>query len=124
MADSQTPQSDNDKTTKTTKKVTKPRKPKAEASSSKASTSNKSKQVSVEVEASSSRAKNQKEKTVEEVYQKKTQLEHILLRPDTYVGSVQASTEKLWIYDSDKRIMVHRELTYVPGLYKIIDEIS
>jgi DNA topoisomerase-2 len=27
-------------------------------------------------------------KTIEEVYQKKTQLEHILLRPDTYVGSV------------------------------------
>ena len=27
-------------------------------------------------------------KTLEEIYQKKTQYEHILLRPDTYVGSV------------------------------------
>ena len=27
-------------------------------------------------------------KTVEQVYQKKTQLEHILLRPDSYVGSI------------------------------------
>ena len=26
-------------------------------------------------------------KTVEQIYQKKTQVEHILLRPDTYVGS-------------------------------------
>ena len=30
-----------------------------------------------------------KEKTVEEVYQKKTQREHILLRPDSYVGSTE-----------------------------------
>ena len=28
----------------------------------------------------------QEKKTVEETYQKKTQLEHILLRPDTYIG--------------------------------------
>jgi len=28
---------------------------------------------------------------IEKVYQKKTQLEHILLRPDTYIGSVEYS---------------------------------
>jgi hypothetical protein len=33
----------------------------------------------------------QKEKTVEEIYQKKTPLEHILLRPDTYIGTVEPS---------------------------------
>ena len=27
--------------------------------------------------------------SVERIYQKKTQLEHILLRPDTYIGSVE-----------------------------------
>jgi DNA topoisomerase-2 len=26
-------------------------------------------------------------KAIEEIYQKKSQLEHILLRPDTYIGS-------------------------------------
>lgn len=31
-----------------------------------------------------------KKKSLEETYQKKTQLEHILLRPDTYIGSVDA----------------------------------
>ena len=31
--------------------------------------------------------------SVERIYQKKTQLEHILLRPDTYVGSVEAVTQ-------------------------------
>jgi DNA topoisomerase II len=28
-------------------------------------------------------------KEIEKTYQKKTQLEHIILRPDTYVGSVE-----------------------------------
>ena len=27
-----------------------------------------------------------KKQTIEDIYQKKTQLEHILLRPDTYIG--------------------------------------
>ncbi|RDX60756.1 DNA topoisomerase 2, partial [Mucuna pruriens] len=60
-------------------------------------------------------------KTIEEMYQKKTQLEHILLRPDTYVGSVEKHTQTLWVYENEE--MVHRAVTYVPGLYKIFDEI-
>ncbi len=31
--------------------------------------------------------------SVERIYQKKTQLEHILLRPDTYIGSVEKVTQ-------------------------------
>ena len=34
-----------------------------------------------------------KQGTVERIYQKKTQLEHILLRPDSYIGSVEADTQ-------------------------------
>ncbi|XP_010023597.2 DNA topoisomerase 2 [Eucalyptus grandis] len=63
-----------------------------------------------------------KGKTVEETYQKKSQLEHILLRPDTYIGSVEKHTQSLWVYEGDGE-MVHRLVTYVPGLYKIFDEI-
>ncbi|KAF7836067.1 DNA topoisomerase 2 [Senna tora] len=62
-----------------------------------------------------------KGKTIEEMYQKKTQLEHILLRPDTYVGSIEKHTQTLWVYENDE--MVNRPVTYVPGLYKIFDEI-
>ncbi|KAL0271055.1 UNVERIFIED_CONTAM: hypothetical protein PYX00_008283 [Menopon gallinae] len=61
--------------------------------------------------------------TVEEIYQKKSQLEHILLRPDTYIGSVEPLKENMWIYDSESEKMVQRDITYVPGLYKIFDEI-
>lgn len=34
-----------------------------------------------------------KQLSVEHIYQKKTQLEHILLRPDTYIGSVELVTQ-------------------------------
>ncbi|KAK4311799.1 hypothetical protein Pmani_016723 [Petrolisthes manimaculis] len=62
-------------------------------------------------------------KSVETVYQKKTQLEHILLRPDTYIGSVEFVTELMWIYDTEAEKIVQKEISYVPGLYKIYDEI-
>ncbi|KAF2293580.1 hypothetical protein GH714_002987 [Hevea brasiliensis] len=61
------------------------------------------------------------QKTIEETYQKKSQLEHILLRPDTYIGSIEKHTQNLWVYEDDK--IVHRQVNYVPGLYKIFDEI-
>jgi DNA topoisomerase-2 len=56
-------------------------------------------------------------------YDKKTQLEHILLRPDTYIGSVEQTTEQMWVWDSLQEKMVYRNITYNPGLYKIFDEI-
>lgn len=64
-----------------------------------------------------------KSQTIENTYQKKSQLEHILLRPDTYIGSVEHTTESMWIYDSEKKCMVQKTISFVPGLYKIFDEI-
>lgn len=61
-------------------------------------------------------------KGIEDIYQKKTQLEHILLRPDTYVGSVERQTTPMWVLDENNK-MVHRQVSFVPGLYKIFDEI-
>ena len=60
---------------------------------------------------------------IEKTYQKKTQLEHILLRPDTYIGTTEKITEKMWVIDEKTKKMVNKEITYVPGLYKIFDEI-
>jgi hypothetical protein len=65
------------------------------------------------------------------VYQKKSQLEHILLRPDTYVGSVEKQTASLWVHaaadgeagpGAPPKLEL-RTIGYVPGLYKIFDEI-
>ncbi|XP_066443442.1 DNA topoisomerase 2-alpha [Eleutherodactylus coqui] len=60
--------------------------------------------------------------SVERIYQKKTQLEHILLRPDTYIGSVEPLTQQMWVYDAEEGLNC-RDVTFVPGLYKIFDEI-
>ena len=83
--------------------------------------------------------KGDKRLSVERIYQKKTQLEHILLRPDTYIGSVQKVTEPMWIWDESKVTpseddspvkitgaggqIIKKEITYVPGFFKIFDEI-
>ncbi|KAH9466514.1 hypothetical protein MJO28_000904 [Puccinia striiformis f. sp. tritici] len=66
---------------------------------------------------------NTKKKTASETYQKLSQLEHVLKRPDTYIGSVEAIKQYMWIYDKHSKIMVHKEISFVPGLYKIVDEI-
>ncbi|RXN12322.1 DNA topoisomerase 2-beta-like isoform X1 [Labeo rohita] len=63
-----------------------------------------------------------KKMSVERIYQKKTQLEHILLRPDTYIGSVEPVSQQMWVFDEEIGMNL-REITYVPGLYKIFDEI-
>ncbi|XP_064171097.1 DNA topoisomerase 2-alpha [Anguilla rostrata] len=76
----------------------------------------------IENKAVSKTKKDDKRLSVERIYQKKTQLEHILLRPDTYVGSVEPLTQQMWVFD-DEVGMNCREVTFVPGLYKIFDEI-
>lgn len=62
-------------------------------------------------------------KTIEEIYQKKTPLEHILLRPDTYIGTTEMNQQMLWVLDPDSTKFVNRSVNIVPGLYKIVDEI-
>lgn len=69
-----------------------------------------------------SAAQNAKDgRAIEEIYQKKTQLEHVLLRPDTYIGSTEKQQQVLWIHDGEK--LVQKSIDFVPGLYKIFDEI-
>ncbi|KAJ2093517.1 DNA topoisomerase 2 [Coemansia sp. RSA 986] len=60
---------------------------------------------------------------IESIYQKKTPVEHVLLRPDTYIGSVEPIDEEMWVMDTNIKRMVRRKLHYTPGLYKIVDEI-
>ena len=46
-----------------------------------------------------------------------------MLRPDTYIGSVEFVTQSMWVYDTELQKLVNREISYVPGLYKIFDEV-
>lgn len=54
-------------------------------------------------------------------YQKLDHREHILKRPNMYIGSIEKDTYKTWVFSSNG--MTKKEITYVPGLYKIFDEI-
>ena len=53
-------------------------------------------------------------------YQKKTDKEHILDNPDTYIGSVELLEENLYIYDDNK--ISQKRVSYNPGLLKLFDE--
>lgn len=64
-----------------------------------------------------------KKKTATEQYQKLTQLEHIIKRPDTYIGSVERTEQQMWVFNSQTSSMELRNVHFVPGLYKIFDEI-
>jgi DNA topoisomerase-2 len=67
--------------------------------------------------------KPKKKKDATDQYQKLTQLEHIIKRPDTYIGSVERATEIMWVFNSETSQMELRKVSFVPGLYKIFDEI-
>ncbi|AYV79726.1 MAG: hypothetical protein Faunusvirus43_3 [Faunusvirus sp.] len=67
--------------------------------------------------------KKNTKKTLEEKYQIKKPIEHILLRPDTYIGDLKSNEDDMWIYDATTQKMIKKHISYVPGLYKIFDEI-
>ena len=54
-------------------------------------------------------------------WEKLTHLEHIIKRPDSYVGSTKADTTLSWVLNNNK--FIKKNLTYPPALLKIFDEI-
>src|SRR5688572_18152380 len=60
---------------------------------------------------------------VEKIFKKLTLLKQILLRHDTYIGSIELQKDKLWVYNTAENKLEFREISYVPVLYKIFDEI-
>jgi DNA topoisomerase-2 len=55
-------------------------------------------------------------------YQQKTDKEHILANPDTYIGSVEEVDTDMWILNEETQKIVLKNIRYVPGLYKLFDE--
>ena len=55
-------------------------------------------------------------------YQKMSDKEHILKKPDTYIGSIEMAEAETFVYDSATSSIVHRTIHYIPGLYKLFDE--
>ena len=59
--------------------------------------------------------------SVDKKFQKLDDIDHVILRPGMYIGSIKPHKSVRWIVEDDK--MVQRELNYNPGFLKIFDEI-
>jgi DNA topoisomerase-2 len=69
-------------------------------------------------------------------YQKMTDIEHILKKPDTYIGTIERSETTEYVMDAATvpppaaaaapapapATLTRRPITYIPGLYKLFDE--
>jgi len=63
-----------------------------------------------------------KDKTIEQKYQKLDHLEHVLLRPSTYIGSIKMNTESRYILNEDNKFKLS-SIDNIPAFLKIFDEI-
>jgi DNA topoisomerase-2 len=54
--------------------------------------------------------------------QQKTDKQHILDNPDTYIGSVETVDADMWIMNETSDKIIEKNISYVPGLFKLFDE--
>jgi DNA topoisomerase-2 len=63
--------------------------------------------------------------TTEQLYfdvQQKTDKQHILDNPDTYIGSVETVDSNMWIMNETNDKIIEKNISYIPGLFKLFDE--
>ena len=60
-------------------------------------------------------------KKIEETFKKLSDIDHCLLRPGMYIGSIKPNTSYKYILYDNK--MTLKEITYNPGFIKLLDEI-
>jgi DNA topoisomerase-2 len=54
--------------------------------------------------------------------QQKTDKQHILDNPDTYIGSVETVDANMWIMSENSENIIEKNISYIPGLFKLFDE--
>jgi DNA topoisomerase II len=64
-----------------------------------------------------------KQKTISEKYQMLSHIDHIKKLPDSYIGSTVPVESERHVYDEETKRMILKTVQFVPGLYKIFDEI-
>jgi DNA topoisomerase-2 len=65
---------------------------------------------------------NANELVLADKYQQKTDKQHILDTPDTYIGSVEQVESVVWVLDETQSKIVEKNITYIPALFKLFDE--
>lgn len=71
---------------------------------------------------SSVKVPTKEENGLAQQYQRKTDKQHILDNPDTYIGSIENIDAEMWVFDEETQKIVLKTIEYVPGLYKLFDE--
>ena len=66
---------------------------------------------------------NPQSKLADLKYKKKTQKQHILTRPDTYIGPVVEGEMKRWCWDEEQGTMTLKQVVVIPGLLQLFEEI-
>ena len=56
-------------------------------------------------------------------YAKLSHEEHVLKLPDTYIGSIDMNILDIWALNDDTHKMAKQTINYIPGEYKLYDEI-
>lgn len=64
-----------------------------------------------------------KKKSIEDIYKSMDPIEHIILRPGMYIGSVKNEPKQMFIYSNDESKMILKDVDYTPALVKLLDEI-
>ena len=59
--------------------------------------------------------------SVDKKFKKLDDIDHVILRPGMYIGSIKPHTADKWIIEENKA--VQKQVTYNPGFLKIFDEI-
>jgi DNA topoisomerase-2 len=80
---------------------------------------------------------SKQEQELSKKYQKKTDKQHVLDNPDTYTGSMEMTETDTYIFntittsaaaaacatdDTDEKEIIAKQITIIPGLYKLFDE--
>lgn len=55
-------------------------------------------------------------------YQQKTDKQHILDNPDTYIGSVENVDAHMWLLNDEGTRIYEKNIEYISGLFKLFDE--
>lgn len=66
-------------------------------------------------------------KTISQKYVKLSHIEHVLKRPDTYIGSIETEARDIFVVDDvdnlDSAKIVYKNINYNPGFIKLFDEV-
>lgn len=68
---------------------------------------------------STSIPENASESSISDVYERKTPVEHVLLRPGMYIGDIDNKSVETWMYDLTNNHMQRELVNYSPALLKV-----